>query len=233
MNGGGATEGTITLNAPSATPATVSLSSNASAAVVPVAVQLPAGSTTASFPIHTSAVAADTIATITASIAGRDTRAHLHVWTVEPTSFWYDDDINRPIGAGFVAKLTPRTHTFRAVCDASSLYSQVQHIGLDNWSADFHLPQPAPLRPGTWGFDRIDVARPHLRLSGRATGCFPQAGGEFTIVTADLDASGAVRHFVATFRYACQGIPGAVRGEIRLTNVPEGIGGRSPTRCSR
>jgi hypothetical protein len=231
MNGGGTTEGTITLNVPSAATATVALSSNTSAATVPAAVQLPAGLTTATFPVQTEPVASDTIAAITASIAGRETRAHLYVWTVEPTSFWYDSDLGEPLGAGRVAKLTPATHRFRAVCDASSLYSQVEDVRTEIWHANFHLPRPVPLRPGTWGFDRLDFSRPLLQLIGRNTAC--QAGGEFTIVTADLDTSGAVRHFVATFRYACPGIPGTLRGEIRLTNVPPGIGGGSPTRCSR
>ncbi len=84
VNGGSSSTGTVTLSG--AAPyggATVSLSSNMSAATVPASVTIPAGATSATFTVNSSAVTSSTSVTISASYGGATKTAML---TVTPTT---------------------------------------------------------------------------------------------------------------------------------------------------
>jgi hypothetical protein len=82
ITGGSSSQGTVTLTGPAPTGgASVSLSSNSTAAVVPATVTVVAGSTTATFTITTTAVSSSTTATITASYQGASKTATLTVTT--------------------------------------------------------------------------------------------------------------------------------------------------------
>jgi hypothetical protein len=81
VKGGGVTMGTVTISAAApSTGATVTLlSSNTAAAVVPANVLVPSGQTTATFPVITAAVAANTSVNISASLGGTTSVAGLTV----------------------------------------------------------------------------------------------------------------------------------------------------------
>jgi len=232
LNGGDSTEATIALNAPATTATVVNVSSDAPAAVnVPASVTVPAGSNNVTFSIATSPVSEDVMSTVTASLNGRTAGNRLAVWTVAANSFWYDSDVGEGIGVGLAAHVTGANASLRAVCDGSNVFIDFNYTGA-TWIGRFHLPDGVPIRPGTWGWSPgSDFSRPLLQLSGLGRGC--TAGGEFTIIAADLDPSGAVRNFVATFKQACSGSSAVLRGEIRLANAPRGIGGGTPPRCIR
>jgi hypothetical protein len=81
--GGVSSTGTVTLNEQAARDTTVSISSNNSAAILPISVVVQAGQTAAQFTIDTSAVPANTVATIKATAGGATKVASL---TVRPPS---------------------------------------------------------------------------------------------------------------------------------------------------
>jgi len=85
ITGGGDATGTVTLTSPSCGCSTVSLISNAPSAVqVPVSVDVPVGSATVTFPITTSSVSSNTIATLTASLGGVSKQATLEARVSNP-----------------------------------------------------------------------------------------------------------------------------------------------------
>ena len=229
LNGGESTDATLFLSAPATTATTVALSSDAAAASVPASVTVAPGSNQASFSITTRPVDADVVATILASVEGRSAGDRLAVWTVEPNSFWYDIDGSAGFPGGAAAHITA-ANTVRGVCDKSDVYIQVTDPA-GTWNGRFHLPNGVPIQPGTWGFSSLDSSRPWLQMSGAGRACF--SGGEFTIVAADLEPSGNVRSFFATFKVACSGTSTILRGEVRMRNAPRAPGGATPSVCLR
>src|SRR6266576_2292915 len=83
--GGNSSTGTVTLSGPAPTGgAQVALSSNNGAASVPSSVTVPAGATTATFPVNTTTVASSTTVTISAAYGGVTTTASLTVTPAPP-----------------------------------------------------------------------------------------------------------------------------------------------------
>jgi len=231
LNGGDSSHASLTLNLPSPTPTRIALSSNASAAVVPASVTVPAGSTSAGFVMTTEPVTENTVANITALVGGRETRLQLYVWPVAENSIWYESTPMEFLGGAGAGRLDVATARMQATCDQNALYSQIYGPS-ESWMADFYVPRGLPMTPGTYSFSGPrDPSRPFLLLIGRGHACF--ASGEFTIETAELNPSGAVERFVATFTQRCQDQGAVIRGEIRLANVPRGAGGATPSRCTR
>jgi hypothetical protein len=80
VTGGSASQGTVTLTAAAPSGgAVVALSSSSGAAAVPASVTVPAGATSTTFPVSTSAVTADTAAGISGSFGGVSRTATLTV----------------------------------------------------------------------------------------------------------------------------------------------------------
>lgn len=78
--GGSTVQGTVTLTGPADSNATVYLSSsNTAAATVPASVQVPAGATSATYPIASQQVTADTPVVVSASMGGVNASAGLTV----------------------------------------------------------------------------------------------------------------------------------------------------------
>jgi len=80
--GGNPVTGTVTLNAPSDTNTTVSLASGSASAVVPGSVVVPAGQTSATFSVTTSAVSAASLASLSASYGGATQTANVTITPV-------------------------------------------------------------------------------------------------------------------------------------------------------
>lgn len=231
LNGGDSTAATISLNAPAPTATVIAMSSDISAAMVPGSVTIAAGSAHAALTIGSTPVDQDVTATITATLNGRSAGNRLAIWAVEPNSFWYDSDVGEGIGLGRADRVTSANALLRAGCAQSDVQVEIIYpSGI--WNVRFHLPSGVPIRPGTWGFSPgIDFSRPFLQLGGLGRGC--SAGGEFTIVEADLEPAGTVVNFVATFKQACAGTSPVLRGEVRVRNPPSGSGGATPSNCLR
>jgi WD40 repeat protein len=81
VQGGQTVQGTVSLNTPAPTAITIALSSNSGAAKVQTNVSIPQGQQSATFLVTTSAVSADTTATLSASYNGVTRSANL---TVQP-----------------------------------------------------------------------------------------------------------------------------------------------------
>ncbi|MBX3119524.1 MAG: SBBP repeat-containing protein [Fimbriimonadaceae bacterium] len=89
--GGQSATGTLTVSGPAPTGGlTATLSSNSGAAVVPASVTVPQGTTTASFQITTNAVAATTVATITATVNASNRQATLTILKASLTGISFD-----------------------------------------------------------------------------------------------------------------------------------------------
>ncbi len=89
--GGQSATGTLTISGPAPTGGiSATLSSNTAAAVVPASVTVTQGQTQATFNITTTAVAADTVATITATIGVNNRTAQLTILKAKLTGLSFD-----------------------------------------------------------------------------------------------------------------------------------------------
>ena len=79
VGGGGAVTGTVTLSLAPSSAASIALSSNSAAAVVPGTVTVNAGATSATFTVNTTAVGASTPVSITATFSGTSVSTTLTV----------------------------------------------------------------------------------------------------------------------------------------------------------
>jgi LmbE family N-acetylglucosaminyl deacetylase len=87
MAGGGTATGTVTLSGPAPSAGiTVTLASNNVAATVPASVVVPAGATTATYPVATTSVTASANVTVSASFAGTTRNATLSLRVLQPSS---------------------------------------------------------------------------------------------------------------------------------------------------
>jgi len=166
-------------------------------------------------------------------------RSSLAVWTIEPTSFWYDARATDRVAYDAVGRYTSPTASFRAQCDSSSSYGTGVYVSWTQppstrWELAFISPRGTPLRPGTYdvpaGF--IELGQPHLRIAGTQYGC---ATGKARVVIEEYEyrTTGEVDRFVATIeQQQCVGV-GVFRAEIRLTSPTLGdVLGPMPGRCA-
>ena len=218
LNGGAGATGSIRLNQ-TAPPGglVVKLSSSDAATTVPASVAVPAGATTAVFPVETERVPRDVSVEVLASDGRRTWSAALQVWSAAANSFSVVGDPGDFVGAGRVYRFTAPPSRFVAQCVGSLVRVQVDG---GRWSADVGAAPGTPLRPGTYegarGFP--PSSGPTLRVSGDGRAC-NEATGRFVVEEADLTAAGDVRRLSVTFEQRCSGSPATLRGEIRLTDA--------------
>jgi hypothetical protein len=221
VNGGAPSTVTITLGAPASAPTAIALTSDTPAVAIPSSITVAAGSSTASVRVSTSPVSRDTTAIITASLGERAMRYTLNLWSIQPTSFWYDATSTDVVGYNAVGRYTGDTASFRATCDASAVYVVLSQPPSTRWELALEAPRGTPLRPGTYdvlpGFS--DPSRPNLRIQGSSYIC-SIAKAQFVVETYEHGTMGDIGRFVATIeQQQCLGV-GVFRAEIRLTNPP-------------
>jgi len=214
--GGGASQGIVTLAQPApAGGVLVSVRSGHPAASVPATVTVPAGARVATFGVTTTSVAADVTVPITVSTSGALATGSFPVWAVLPTYLSAVVEENGPFGKSGFRRLTPQNATFTAACTGTQVNVFVN--GSDFWVMTFGAPSRTPLRPGTYeGAGRIATAtQPGLDIAA----CI-QARGKFVVHEVSITPTGGVRRFWATFEQYCDQSPGALRGEVRVTDPP-------------
>jgi len=227
LNGGGLSQATVSLNQPAAGATTITLSASDPSAVLPVSVTVPSGATTATFPIATSPVSADSIVTIGTSVSGKSYKAALALWRIAPNSFWYDLTPN-----GAFAHFTTENAAIQASCTGSRLEARINNF---DWTATFSAIQGEPLRPGTYATGaRFATGSPWLYLSPQQCSSFGSSSdpvGQFVVEEVDLAPRGDVRRFVSTFELRCADGSNTIRGEIRLANPPNQFGSSLAPTC--
>ena len=223
LNGGGVSQGTVTLNAPAATSTIVTLSASDSAAVVPRSITVPAGASSATFPITTQAVPRDSIVTIGATAFAGPYQTTLIVWPVTANNFWYEMPPNGSFG-----RYSSDNATLTATCSGSRIDFRVNGF---EWTASVGAVNNLPLNVGTYEDAGIGTSgsRPSLSVrNDRLPLCLlTDTVGRFTVEAADLSPNGIVRQFVATFEQSCRDRSATLRGEIRVVNPPPSVTGSS------
>lgn len=234
VNGGTPVVATIRLNAPASAPRSIGLASDNPAVVVPPSVTVQAGSATAAFAVSTSPAQSDVKVTITGSLDGASVQSTLAVWSIAPTSFWYDISPRAsPIDA--VGRYTGDTATFRATCDVNGMHMSLSQPSsnpreLHRWELAFLVASGMPMRPGTYdvqpGLWR-DVPPPRMRINGPSifngySYVCSEAQARFVVEEIAYRATGEVDRFVAKIEQECP--TGHFRGEIRLTSPPRPAG---------
>jgi hypothetical protein len=153
------------------------------------------------------------------------------VWPADantPNLFWFERGSNSTNG-----RFTSDNATFAATCSGSDLDVRVNG---EAWRVIFRSWPGYPLRRGTY-----DLRAPGPSGSPAGFNAFPANqtfllcatglhSGTFTVDELDIPASGLVRRFAARYDMRCSDGSLAIRGEMRLTNVPPApaTGSRQP-----
>jgi len=206
---------TLTLAAGSG-GATVQLSSSDNVAVIPQSVVVPAGAVTASVPISTRAVPADTSVLLRAAASGRTVEDTLSVWAVVPDFFSWHSDTGDWVGQGGTLRLVSGRAQFSAVCDGNRIRVNVDP---GHWSAEFSGPQGTRLRVGTYenaAQSPFAGASPGMSVGGDGRGC-GRVDGRFVVREFELSPVGEVRQFWVTFEQRCDGTAPRLVGDVRVT----------------
>jgi len=221
---GGGSTGTVLLTFPApAGGVNVNLSASDAAVILPPSITVPAGAEGASFPVATQQVSADRDVTVVASAGGRSVSATFSVWTVLPMFFSFTSDPDDPLGRGQVRRFTPANATFTAWCFESQVKVSIMAPG-ETWFAEFAAPKGTHMSVGSYnnaqpispapGFP--DTLGPEIGISGNGAGC--RATGRFDVRESEMNSSGRVTRFWATFEQTCQGRSGGLRGDVRVVN---------------
>jgi hypothetical protein len=143
------------------------------------------------------------------------------------TSLVIVSDYGDYVGAGQSYTHVPADGSFTATHDAGSI--QVGFHDFDEpgkwWSLTLAAPMGQPLTPGEYdgAVPFLSAMAPRLRIGGYGRGCGSSATiGSFIVTEFEPGEGSAVRSFRATFEQRCDGLPAALRGEIRF-NVAEPI----------
>jgi hypothetical protein len=206
--GGNTSVGTVTLAQRAPAGGTlVMLTSGHPAISVPQSVTVAAGGQTATFPVSTTSVAADTSGSVSAAASASVATAPLALWAVLPIFYSSVSDDGRYF------RLTPQTTQFAAECTNNRVDI---FIGLN--TVTFAAPIGTPIRAGTYeGATGVASATsPGLYVLGT---CSVDTRGRFVVHEVSLTPTGTVRQFWATFEESCSEAP-TVRGEVRVTDVP-------------
>lgn len=185
---------------PAARDLTVELVVSDSAVSVPPGIVVPAGFTTASFPIAANGVDHDVPVTITARFAGLELPMNVRVLRIAGNDFWIE---SRPTET--VKHFTDGESALRAWCSGSTL---ALNIDPDTFTFTTFV-----LRPGNYDGQRVfSLATQH------EPSCAPPDRAFYlTIHEADMTRQGVIRRFAATFALQC-GNGAGVRGQIHLTD---------------
>jgi len=222
----GAIAGTVVLTFPApAGGLAVSLSSSDQTLLaLPATVTVPAGGDRVSFSgMALRSVTTDISATVTATAGGRSATATLTAWAILPTFLSLFSDTGDYIGSGGLRRLLPPYPTFVARCSGNTASFEFWDNSGNWWYAHFQAPAGSPLRVGTYeGATRYPFqasTQPGLDISGEGRGC-NMLSGQFSILEADITASGQILRFWATFEQHCENKTPALRGALRVSNGP-------------
>jgi len=121
--------------------------------------------------------------------------------------------------------LTTGENTFQSKSDGRRVEIDVYAPAVPgpSWMLFFDAPPGQQLAPGTY----TDVAtapdqvpgKGSLRVSGPGGDC-NTITGSFTVLDATYGPYGYLTSFDATFEQHCEGVPAALRGEVKVTNPP-------------
>lgn len=234
--GGGGGRGTVFLNFPAPDRGlTVSLrSSHPAVSVQPSRIKVPGGGMSADFLYTTRTVNRDTTFEIVASTADGSNLARLEVWALLPTFFSYSADKGTMIAGNITdrelaGRYTPANARFNVSCRDGEVLATVSPFPLSgaSWIVRFGPPRGSPQSlPFTPGFYPAGTVTPpagnrmQVELNP-ATRCV--SGGHFTVREAQFTTEGRIATFWATFERTCAGSPGVMRGDLRISDLPEKV----------
>lgn len=228
--GGRSGRATVSLDFPAPDGGTVvSLRSlHPSVSVQPAEVTVPGGSMSATFSYTTQAVSVDTTAEIVASTADGSGVGSLGVWAPLPMFFSFSVDKGGMYGPSIAnreiaERYTPQNASFSVSCGNGAVFVNVTSplAPRSGWFLEFGPPERrAPFLPFTPGSYALPGNRMRASANG-TTGCtFNNDRGQFTLHQAHVASPGRLGSFWLTFEQTCAGRPGAMRGDVRLTDVP-------------
>jgi len=207
----------------------VGVSSNNSAANVPAAVVVPAGSDSVTFNIATQSVSTDVSVSIVARSVDRQAQATLTVWNKVPpfVGTWADPWTGQRTVVG---RVTPNGQ-WRANCYGSgvSIFASDSSNQYNTYNLDFAAPAGSPMNPGTYDNAQTifapghDPSRPFLQISAPGySSCSAPSTSRFVVSEADLvaDSLGTVNRFSVTFEQQCGAV--SLRGELSIVSVAPG-----------
>jgi hypothetical protein len=194
-------------------------------------VVVPAGAQSVTFSIPTTVQYDNTVSVgIVAAAAGWTRAAMLQILPKPlpfvPTLFSFISSLGDGIGQGQSVNYSPSNASFSAKsgCDGDVVEVVVSTSLANTWRAQFAAPKGSKIRPGSY----VNATRypfqaantPGLSISGAGRGC-NQSFGAFTVFQAEIEATGTVRRFRATFEQHCeQPTAPPLTGEVGVSDPP-------------